>query len=132
MEYLIKPVSMKKLFVYLALICVVLNLYSCNSQFCNELPSQFSSYQQAVSEIKSTDFTIEDKVDTSRSSLIKSATYYSCDSKIGFLLVKIRSTEYIYQNVPISVWENFKEADSFGSFYNRNIKGNFQLNILNN
>jgi len=122
---------MKNLTHYLTLIIIILTFYSCNSQSCNELPTQFSSYQQAVSEVKSIDFTFEDSVDVSRSSLIKSTTFYSCDSKTGFLLVKIRSTEYIYQNVPISVWENFKEADSFGSFYNRNIKGRYQLKIRN-
>ncbi|MBI9040270.1 KTSC domain-containing protein [Lutibacter sp.] len=123
--------KIKKVHLYSALIGVILNLLSCNSQSCNELPTQFNSYQQAVSEVKSTNFTFEDRVNTSRSSLIKSASFYSCDSKIGFLLVKIRSTKYIYQNVPISVWENFKQAESFGSFYNRNVKGSYQLKIKN-
>lgn len=122
---------MKKLILYFTFITVILNLYSCNSQSCNELLTQFSSYQQAVSEVKSTNFTIEDSVNTSRSSLIKGASFYSCDSNVGFLLVKIRSTEYIYQNVPISVWKQFKKADSFGSFYNRNVKGSYQLKIRN-
>lgn len=102
---------------------------SCNSQSCNELPTHFNSYQQAVSEVKSTDFTIEDSVNTSRSSLIKSASFYSCDSNVGFLLVKIKSTEYIYENVPISVWDNFKQVESFGKFYNSNIKERYQINF---
>jgi len=113
------------------LIALLVTISSCNSQSCNELPKQFTSYQEAVSKIKSADFTFEDSVNTSRSSLIKSATFYSCDSNVGFLLVKIKSTEYIYQNVPISVWYNFKKADSFGRFYNSNIKGNYPTKIYN-
>lgn len=107
--------------------CVVLNFYSCNNSSCNELPTPFNNYEQALSEIKSTEFSVEDSVDTSRSSFIESASFYSCDSKVGYLIIGIRNTEYIYQNVPISVWEDFKEADSFGRFYNENIKGNYQL-----
>ena len=120
---------MKKLIHYLLLLGVLINFTSCNSQSCNELPTNLTNYKHAVSVVKYTDFTIEDSVDTSRSSWIKSASFYSCDTKTGFLLVKIKSSEYIHQNVPISVWESFKKADSFGSFYNYNIKGKYQLII---
>lgn len=106
---------------------LLFHLNSCNNQNCKGLPNNFSSYENAVNEVKSTNFTIEDSIDTSRSSFIESASFYSCDSKTGFLLVKIKSTEYIHQNVPISVWESFKRTDSFGSFYSRNIKGKYQL-----
>lgn len=118
---------MKKLIQYLFVIGVLLTLISCNTISCNELPTTFNNYEQALSEIKTTDFPFEDSVDTSRSSFIKSASFYSCDSKVGYLIIGIRNTEYIYQNVPISVWEEFKEAESFGRFYNENIKGNYQL-----
>jgi len=102
---------------------------SCSGQDCKDLPSQFSSYSQAVNEVKSTNFTIEENVKTNISSWIKNISFYSCDSKIGFLLVETKSEEYIYQNVPISVWEQFKKADSFGTFYNRYIKGNYHLEM---
>ena len=120
---------MKNFYFFLTLLGVVFNFNSCDSASCTDLPTNFTSYQKAVSEIKSANFTIEDNLDTSRSSIIRNAFFYSCNSKTGFLLVKIKSTEYIYQNVPISVWENFKEAGSFGRFYNNNIKGNYTLKI---
>jgi hypothetical protein len=117
-------------FIYpLALVFFLLNLTHCNSQSCNELPTQFSNYQAAVSNVKSTKFTIKDSVDTSRSSFVESVSFYSCDSKTGFLLVKIKGTEYIHQNVPIAVWGSFKKADSYGSFYSKNIKGRYQLKL---
>lgn len=124
--------NLKKLILYLSFIGISLIIISCSSKSCNELPTPFSNYEQAITEIKSTGFSLEDSVDTSRSSFIKSASFYSCDSKVGYLIIGIRSTEYIYQNVPISVWEELKEADSFGSFYNNNIKGNYIISITSN
>lgn len=104
---------------------------SCNSQSCKDLPEQFNSYNHANKEIKSTNFKIEESLDTSRSSFIEGASYYSCDGNTGFLLIEIRNTEYIYQNVPLSVWKNFKSAESLGRFYGRNIKGSYRM-VINN
>jgi len=115
--------------IKLILILLIFTIASCTSQDCNDLPSQFSSYSQAVNDVKSSNFTIEEKVKTTKSSWIKTISYYSCDSEIGFLLVEIKSEEYIYQNVPLSVWESFKKADSYGRFYNGNIKSNNNLII---
>jgi len=120
---------MKKLILYISFIGFFSANISCNNSSCNELPTQFNNYEQALSEIKSTDFSFEDSVDTSRSSFIESASFYSCDSKSGYLIIGIRNTEYIYQNVPISVWEEFKEAESFGKFYNSNIKDRYLLSL---
>ena len=111
------------------LVLLLFTITSCTSQDCTELPTSFSSCKEAVSEIKSTNFTIEDSVDTSRSSFIKSAHFYSCDSEFGYIIVKIKSKEYFYQNVPVSVWKQFKKANSFGSYYNRHIKGGYNLNF---
>lgn len=102
-----------------------------NSQICNDLPASFNSYQEANTLIKSTNFTIEDSVDTSKSSFINEASYYSCDKQYGFLIIKIRSTEYIFKDVPINIWEEFKNADSFGKFFNYNLKGNYHQMIEN-
>ena len=45
------------------------------------------------------------------------------------MIIEINDKNYIYQNLPIEVWQNFKNADSFGSYYVRNIKGKYQLSI---
>lgn len=111
------------------ILLTLLTITSCSSQDCKELPSSYNSYKDALTEIKSSDFKLEDSVNTSRSSVIESAYYLSCDGKIGYLIIEIRNTEYIYQNVPISVWDSFINADSYGRIYNRNIKGNYKLKI---
>jgi hypothetical protein len=112
-------------------IVVLFMISSCNSHDCNNITEGFISYKETLDFIHSTSFKFKDNVDTARSSFIRNASFYSCSSKTGFLLVKIRSTEYIYQNVPIAVWEGFKNADSFGRFYNRNIKGKYQFKLEN-
>jgi hypothetical protein len=38
-----------------------------------------------------------------------------------------KDKSYIHKNVPIQVWNEFKKATSFGKFYNRNIKGVYQM-----
>ena len=96
---------------------------------CTKLPNIFSNYQQACTLVKSSVFRLHENVDTSNSSWIRAANYYSCDSKTGFLIIKADQTEYIHQNVPINVWYAFKNASSFGSYYSSNIKGRYAIKL---
>ncbi len=46
----------------------------------------------------------------------------------GILKVYLRNhTEYEY-TIPIKVWESFKNAGSYGSYWNTYIKNNYQYN----
>ena len=102
---------------------------SCNHYNCNEISSKFTSYDDAIEIVKSTDFSIEEKVNTD-SSWIDSIEYYSCDKLTGYLIINTKKGgSYIHENVPIQVWNEFENADSFGRFYNQNIKGNYFLDI---
>ena len=58
---------------------------------------------------------------------LKKANFYSCDGKQGYLILKTSKMNYIFKSVPINVWSNFKEASSFGKFYNKNIRGKYKL-----
>ncbi|WP_084148808.1 KTSC domain-containing protein [Arenibacter latericius] len=40
--------------------------------------------------------------------------------------VKTSKKTYIFKNVPIAIWNNFKEAPSFGTYYNKHIRDKFQ------
>lgn len=77
--------------------------------------------------MQSVDFNFIDDLDTSGSSWIRSAKYYSCDNIVGYLIFTTDKKEYIHINVPLEVWQQFKEASSFGRFYNQNIKYKYQL-----
>ncbi len=97
---------------------------------CNSLPSTFASYDAAVSAVESADFDFTDKANTSKSSWIRAARFYSCNSADGYFIIETDKGNYLHQGVPITVWESFKAADSFGSFYNANIKHQYRL-VLN-
>ena len=58
---------------------------------------------------------------TPNSSFIDYITYYS-DS--GHLIICMDGKEYAFANIPASLWNDFKSADSAGTFYNQNIKNN--------
>jgi hypothetical protein len=104
--------------------------YNASAQDCKTISETFSSYEQAVKAISNSTFSYTDKVNTSSSSWIRSATFKSCDGKIGFLIIGTDSNPYIHQNVPISLWQNFKRASSYGSFYTRLIKNKFKLSVI--
>jgi hypothetical protein len=114
----------KKIVVFLVLIMV-----SCKKHNCTEISSKFTSYEDAIETVQNSSFAIEEKVNTD-SSWIDSIEYYSCDEASGYLIVNTKKGgSYIHENVPIHVWNEFKNADSFGRFYNQNIKGNYYLDI---
>ncbi|MGF7231165.1 KTSC domain-containing protein [Arachidicoccus sp.] len=60
------------------------------------------------------------------------ALLYSCDGNKGFLIVKLKGKKYIYKDVPKNVWNRFKTAKSFGSYYDHYIKHYYQLHLLTN
>lgn len=134
--------AMKRLILILSLI-VICSLICTNKSFtsnainrsfilqlpCNRLPQTFKSYNQALTLIKSSKFKISESVNTSKSSWIRGASYYSCDKITGFLIVVTDEKEYIHKNVPLEIWNQFKNANSFGSYYSQNIKGRYRLTI---
>jgi len=79
--------------------------------------------------VESTSFLVTESANIARSSWIRGASYYSCDNLIGFLILKTDKQEYIYKGVPVEVWNDFKEASSMGSYYNKKIKGQYILHL---
>lgn len=105
-------------------------IVSCRSQDCNKLPNNFTSYSQAISLVEGSTFKIHETANTSKSSWIRSAQYYSCDGNTGYFIYSTKEgKEYIHKGVPIDVWEEFKKADSKGSYYDYNIRFKYQLNL---
>ncbi len=100
---------------------------SAHCQDCRDFPNRFASYSQAISLIKSSKFNINESVNTSKSSWVKSAHYYSCDGRTGFFIIEAKGRKYIHANMPFIIWRQFKRASSFGSFYDHNIKGKYKL-----
>ena len=100
---------------------------SCLGQDCSSIPSHFSSYNAAISFVRNARFKFSDDVNTSRSSWIRTASYYSCDGVVGYFIFSTDTKEYIHSDVPMGLWRQFKKASSFGSFYDRNIKNRYRF-----
>jgi hypothetical protein len=113
-----------------ALICFLqMTLLSCNGQDCKQIPSYFNSYEQGISFIKKATFKYKDAANTSKSSWIRSALFYSCNGTTGYFILRTDKKEYLHSGVPLTLWKQFKNASSFGSFYDRNIRGRYRFNL---
>lgn len=107
-------------------------LFSCNEKDCDKLPSSFGSYNEAIRTIRNSYFKFEDRVSTSKSSWIRGAEYYSCNYQTGFFIIETDKKYYIHQDMPIEIWNGFKEASSFGQYYNVKIKHRYQFHLDQN
>ena len=120
---------MKKIAV-ITFLSFTIFLTSCGGVNCGKLPKTYSSYREAIKTIQAAHFNIQETINTSKKSWIQDASYYSCDGKVGFFIFKTHGREYIYSDVPITAWEGFKKARSFGSYYDHRIKHRYHF-ILN-
>ncbi len=100
---------------------------------CNSIIHKtFQNYDEAKVFIYTTTFTFHEKIETIRSSWIRSIAYYSCNQQqYGYLEIVTDKGNYIHQNVPSELWNAMKEASSYGKFYNQYIKGKYPLKIKN-
>jgi hypothetical protein len=98
-------------------------MMACNSTIdCTEIADDFTSYRQAESLLRETTHSFEDENYPS-SNWIKKLEYFSCDGQVGYLILSTKQGKsYLYQKVPISVWEEMERAESVGEFYHRQIK----------
>jgi hypothetical protein len=107
-------------------------LISCTSKTsCSKIPNAFESYDEAQQILNKTNFNYTDKVNTDESSWIKGASFYSCDRQLGFFVLETDKQIYIHKEMPIEVWKEFKDAQSFGGFYNSAIRGRYLLLLEN-
>lgn len=105
------------------------NVTEVESNDCSELPNIFNSSNEAISLIENTEFEFTDEVNTSKSSWIRGAKYFSCDGQFGFFILTTDKKDYLYQDLPVGVWNGFKNSKSFGNFYNKKIKHRYPLKL---
>lgn len=115
--------------VFLIFLSILTN--SCVGEDCQNIRSSFSSFSEAKEIVENTNFKIEEKIKTYKSSWIMGAEYRSCDKKFGYLIIETNRKSYIHDDVPYSTWCSFKEANSFGTYYTNFIKGRFRLELNN-
>jgi hypothetical protein len=88
---------------YIFYILIFISPSACGQTDCNKLKANFSSYNEAISKIKSTKFTLTDNVNTSNISWVRGASYYSCDKIFGYFIIKTDKRNYIYKDLPITI-----------------------------
>lgn len=110
---------------------ILLIFCSCSTQPCENLQGDFNSYNEVLGEIEKNDFNFTDKVNTSLSSWITNASFYSCNKKDGYFILETAERGYIFMGVPMAIWNDFKKAESFGSYYNQFIRGRYRLMLEN-
>lgn len=117
-------------YIFLILLCLILLFQNCSTKSCQSLPNTFSSYQDAKQEVRnSSGYNIKQKRSL-KSSWLKSAEYYSCDGKNGFLIITTnKGKTFIHSLVPEKIWSNFINSHSYGNYYVKNIKSNYQLSL---
>lgn len=113
--------------IFIKIFTSIFIIYSCTEIDCSKLPTSFTTYQEAIKQIRNTSFKFEDNINTSKSSWIRGAEFFSCDNETGFFILRTDSKDYIYEGLPVGVWSEFKQAESFGEYYNRKIKHNYQM-----
>lgn len=96
---------------------------------CKDLPSSFASYTEAMEQIREATFRIAEEQNTEESSWVRGAEFYSCDGSSGFFILRTDDREYIHVEVPVAVWHGFKDASSFGTYYNAKIKRRYRLGL---
>lgn len=112
----------------LILICILLCLNGCSS----ELNISNTKHEDSINTRK-TDYIDEsgniyvyiygegEKVYTPDSSFVDYLVYYESSKH---MIASLNGKEYIHSNVPNSIWHEFINADSIGSYYNEVFKEN--------
>lgn len=95
------------------------------SDNCSVEFSSWKTEKEAISSIENLDFQFSETIENDTTSWLKSASFYSCDGKHGYLVVRGNQKEYIHTAVPVEVWKDLKNARSKGGFYNFYIKDKF-------
>jgi len=118
--------------IYLLILICFLSIACVSSppQDCNLLNLNVSSYSEATALIKQAQFKVKEQQNMRSSGWIKRAEYYSCNGETGYLILHLdKGQNYLHQNLPLSVWKAFVNASSYGSFYTKRIRGNYQFRL---
>jgi hypothetical protein len=113
------------------ILATIILVTACKNKECPKISTQVSVYQEVIKEIKSAEFRYIDSIKIDSSILLASASYYSCDKKIGyFIWRRPYGTEFYCMNMPIHVWTAFKESNNKEVFYETQISGRFKAGAI--
>ena len=116
---------MKLLFINILFLAPIL----CMGQKCKDLPNEFTSYADAMSQIYKSHFNfINSRSETIQSLSEKknfklvSASYYSCDKITGIAeFIFINRDIFLYEKIPMTIWNEYNKCISTDLYYENNI-----------
>lgn len=92
---------------------------------CNDVSIYQAGRFDAIEKIQNTDFDFIQEFSTLNLMGIRKATFYSCNSGNGFLIVDRGGRQpELFRNVPRELWEDWKISYHIDFFYNRFIRNN--------
>jgi hypothetical protein len=63
---------------------------------------------------------------SAKTSWISAASFLSCDGKTGWFIFSTADKVYTHKDVPIELWNGFKNAPDPGKYYNNHIRKKFR------
>ncbi len=94
---------------------------------CDSLKLTTLPITEAVSIIEHTTFRFQQQFKISRTYGVMNARYFSCDGKLGYLIIKVDKEDYIYIDVPEPKWKLLISSADINAFYNEEIKGIYEV-----
>lgn len=106
------------------LILSVTTFVSCarNEKTCKDTSINKDFLADPINYVESFTYELTDSVLTPNSSWVRGVRYFSCDGKTGYFILKGKKKYFVHSQVPIDTWLDFKNAPSFGKYYNRYLR----------
>lgn len=93
---------------------------------CDSLNIEDKSVDKSIAIIRHTKFRFNQSFQLRSKQGLQSGEYYSCDNKIGFLIIKYEGKEFLYQRVGKKTWEDFISSSDPEGYY---LKLKLQLQV---
>ena len=93
---------------------------------CEDMPDYFDNFEEVNNYIDRLDWQYKDEINI-QNSWIFSAEYHSCDGNTGYFNMCTKNKCYVHDYVEINVWEDFKDSDDAGKYYQKYMKGVYQM-----
>jgi len=115
---------MKTVLIFFLLVIVNISLLACPDN-CAASSGSWKSEKEAIDALEKADFLFTESFKNESESWLLSASFYSCDGQNGYLIIHSQKKDYIHSSVPLVVWQDLKNANSKGGFYNFCIKDKY-------
>lgn len=117
-----------KTFLPILFLILLFSGISCTATHpCHYFPKAFKTVEEAEHRLNTPE--CEALVDSVsfRQGQLRHAAFYSCDKKMGYLLLRFSDRKQVYRNIPQQYWRNMRKAKSFESYFRLNVEHRFPV-----